>query len=80
MEPERIKRTYRFLCARCGESWTWTYEIRPVTDGESEWRVFFRGGSPAGNPERGVRCPYCGGLRVSILPAAPRENSGSSLS
>ena len=60
-------RHYRLTCRRCHRTWTATYQVGTFTDDAGDHEVYFRDGSPATRPDSGS-CPYCGGLRVTVLP------------
>jgi hypothetical protein len=62
-----VTRTYRFTCRRCHRSWEATYQVGTFHDDAGDHEVYYRGGAPATAPGS-ARCPFCGGLRVAILP------------
>jgi hypothetical protein len=64
---ESLTRRYRMLCLRCDRAWETAYEIRTLHDDAGDHQLFYRNGAPAVGPAA-TRCPYCGGLRVRILP------------
>jgi hypothetical protein len=64
---EPVTRQYRMLCQRCDHTWQGTYVIRTLHDDAGDHELFYRNGAPAIGPAA-APCPYCGGLRVRILP------------
>jgi hypothetical protein len=64
---EPLTRRYQMLCQRCERGWETVYEIRTLHDDAGDHQLFYRDGAPAAGPVT-MRCPYCGGLRVRVLP------------
>ena len=62
-----LTRRYRLSCRRCNRTWKATYQVGTLHDDAGDHEVYFRDGSPATAPGSGS-CPYCGGLRVTVLP------------
>jgi hypothetical protein len=66
-DQELRTRRYSMLCLRCDHAWETTYEIRTLHDDAGDHELFYRHGAPGMGPEA-TRCPFCGGLRVRIIP------------
>jgi hypothetical protein len=66
-DQEPLTRQNRMLCLRCDRAWEATYEIRTLHDDAGDHQLFYRHGTPTMGPQA-TRCPYCGGLRVRIVP------------
>ena len=61
---ELSEQRYDFECRRCGQPWSWLYEIRRFTWGTDEMVLWSRDGADVSSPLAGVCCPYCGGYRT----------------
>jgi hypothetical protein len=61
-------RPYLLGCRNCGRSWQASYQVRTFTDDAGDHQLFYRDGAPAAAPWSST-CPFCGGLRVTVLPA-----------
>jgi hypothetical protein len=66
-DQEPLTRHYQMLCQRCERAWETDYEIRTFHDDAGDHQLFYRDGAPVADPVA-TRCPYCGGLRVRVLP------------
>ena len=64
---ELVTRRYSLRCLRCDHAWETTYEVRALHDDAGDHELFYRHGAPVMGPEA-TPCPFCGGLRVRIIP------------
>ncbi len=67
-----LARDYWLGCRRCGRTWRATYQVRTFHDDAGDHQLFYRDGAPVAAPWS-ASCPYCGGLRVAVLPGPPEE-------
>lgn len=75
--PERTIRNHRFLCRRCRRTWATTYELVAYHDADGDHELFYHHGVPVSPPWARPACPYCGGLRVVLLPTVtPVSDTG----
>jgi hypothetical protein len=71
MPTERTTIQQRWLyCRRCDRTWQATYQVRTFHDDAGDHQLFYRNGAPAAAPWT-APCPFCGGLRVTIVPGPP---------
>jgi hypothetical protein len=68
---ERMSRRYRLACRRCGREWTTAYQVVAYHDLDGDHEAFFLHDASATPPWSGVSCPFCGGLRVEVVPQHP---------
>ncbi|MCO5995718.1 hypothetical protein [Actinoallomurus rhizosphaericola] len=67
---------YRFVCGRCGRTWTADYDVQYVTDDVGATFAFYRlDGVPVPPPTGGeVTCPNCGAMGVAVIPEGRRDS------
>ena len=69
LTSQRIIRNCNLMCRRCQRSWRATYEVVVYHDADGDHELFYRNGAAVSPPWARPACPYCGGLRVALLPA-----------
>ncbi|GAA4507640.1 hypothetical protein GCM10023191_066330 [Actinoallomurus oryzae] len=72
---------YRFVCGRCGRTWTADYDVQYVSDDVGAIFAFYRlDGVPVPPPTGGeVTCPNCGAMGVAVIPEGRRDSSPARL-
>ena len=65
---QRTIRDCRLTCRRCQRTWQTTYEVVAYHDEAGDHEMFYRNGVVVPPPWAQPRCPFCGGLRVALLP------------
>jgi ribosomal protein S27AE len=67
---------FRFVCGRCGHSWTADYDVQYVMDDVGATFAFYRlDGVPVEPPTSGdVTCPRCGAAGVAVIPSGRRDS------
>ena len=65
-----LTRRYELGCRNCARSWQATYQVHTFTDDAGDHQLFYRDGVLTAAPWT-TRCPFCGGLRVTVLPDSP---------
>ncbi|HZC99126.1 MAG TPA: hypothetical protein VFA46_02710 [Actinomycetes bacterium] len=68
LTTERTIRHCRLACRRCQRTWQRTYEVIAYHDAAGDHELFYRNGVAVPPPWARPTCPYCGGLRVALLP------------
>lgn len=67
---------YRFVCGRCGHSWTADYDVQYVSDDVGATFAFYRlDGIPVLPPTGDeIICPNCGAMGVRAIPEGRRDS------
>jgi ribosomal protein S27AE len=72
---------YKFVCGRCGYTWTADYDVQYVTDDVGATFAFYRlDGVPVLPPTSGeIICPSCGAVDSAVIPEGRRDSSPARL-
>jgi ribosomal protein S27AE len=72
---------YRFVCGRCGYTWTADYDVQYVSDDVGATFAFYRlDGVPVPSPIRDeIVCPNCGAVGVAVIPEGRRDSPAARL-
>jgi ribosomal protein S27AE len=81
MLVETAVERYRFVCGRCGYTWTADYDVQYVSDDVGATFAFYRlDGVPVPSPARDeIVCPNCGATGVAVIPEGRRDSPAARL-
>jgi ribosomal protein S27AE len=81
MLVETAVERYRFICGRCGYTWTADYDVQYVSDDVGATFAFYRlDGVPVPAPTSGeLICPNCGAMGVAVIPEGRRDSPPADL-
>ena len=67
---------YRFVCGRCGHTWTADYDVQYVSDDVGATFAFYRLDGVPVLPPAGdeIICPSCGTMGVRAIPEGRRDS------
>jgi ribosomal protein S27AE len=76
MLVETAVERYRFVCGRCGHTWTADYDVQYVSDDVGATFAFYRlDGVPVPASTNGdIPCPNCGAMGVAVIPEGRRDS------
>jgi ribosomal protein S27AE len=76
MLVETAVERYKFVCGRCGYTWTADYDVQYLRDDVGATIAFYRlDGVPVPPPTSGeITCPNCGTMGVAVIPEARRDS------
>jgi ribosomal protein S27AE len=76
MLVETAVERYRFVCGRCGHTWTADYDVQYVSDDVGATFAFYRlDGVPVPAPTSGdIPCPNCGATGIAVIPEGRRDS------
>jgi ribosomal protein S27AE len=81
MLVETAVERYRFICGRCGYTWTADYDVQYVSDDVGATFAFYRldGVSVPAPTGDEVICPNCGAMGVAVIPEGRRDSPPADL-
>jgi hypothetical protein len=81
MLVETAVERYRFVCGRCGHTWTADYDVQYLSDDVGATFAFYRlDGVPVPAPTAGeITCRNCGAMDVAVIPEGRRDSPPADL-